>query len=325
MKRFRIPRRQKLFAVLPTMLTLGNAVCGFGAITFAAKVGLAERMGWGRDNTECLWIAAVLIFLAMVFDMLDGRAARWAKQTSQFGAELDSLCDAISFGVAPAVILVKFSTDAHPAMPVPAARLLWAIAVLFVVCAILRLARFNVETDDEDTHQFFTGLPSPAAAGTVASFMIANPEIQDLARPLVGSASTLERVTHVMATYLLTGIYYLVPLVALACACLMVSRIRYSHVFNQLFRRRRKFQEILSLLAGLALVFIVGWLAVPLILCIFAFGSPVRAGWSAIGRWRLGAASTAAAPSAGPLPSDSNGHPSTEGRPTVLDPLDRPD
>src|SRR5436190_23935290 len=208
MKRFRIPRRQKMFAVLPTMLTLGNAVCGFGAITFAAKVGLAERMGWGRTDTDCLWIAAVLIFLAMVFDMLDGRAARWAKQTSQFGAELDSLCDAISFGVAPAVILVKFSTDAHPTMPNPVARLLWAIAVLFVVCAILRLARFNVETDDEDTHQSFTGLPSPAAGGTVVSFMIAYPEIQDLAKPLGGDASAMEQMTHVTATYLLTGIHF---------------------------------------------------------------------------------------------------------------------
>src|SRR5579872_4016313 len=133
MKRFRIPRRQKLFAVLPTLLTLGNAVCGFGAITFAAKVGL-EPYGLGRSDTECLWIAAILIFLAMVFDMLDGRAARWAKQTSEFGAELDSLCDAVSFGVAPAVILIKFSAEAHPSMSMPAARLLWVIAVLFVVC-----------------------------------------------------------------------------------------------------------------------------------------------------------------------------------------------
>ena len=88
MKRFRIPRRQKMFAVLPTLLTLGNAVCGFGAITFAAKVGL-QPFGWGKNDTECLWIAAMLVFLAIVFDMLDGRAARWAKQTSQFGAELD--------------------------------------------------------------------------------------------------------------------------------------------------------------------------------------------------------------------------------------------
>ena len=60
MKRFRIPRRQKMFAVLPTMLTLGNAVCGFGAITFAAKVGL-QPFGWGKNDTECLWIAAMLI------------------------------------------------------------------------------------------------------------------------------------------------------------------------------------------------------------------------------------------------------------------------
>src|SRR5437588_230846 len=154
MKRFRMPRRQKMFAVLPTMLTLGNAVCGFGAITFAAKVGLEAPMGWGKSNTDCLWIAAVLIFLAMLFDALDGRAARWAKQTSEFGAQLDSLCDAISFGVAPAIILVKFCAGAYPAMPMLAARLLWAIAVLFVVCAILRLARFNVETDEEDTHEF---------------------------------------------------------------------------------------------------------------------------------------------------------------------------
>lgn len=326
MKRFRIPRRQKMFAVLPTMLTLGNAVCGFGAITFAAKVGLAERMGWGRDNTECLWIAAALIFLAMVFDALDGRAARWAKQTSQFGAELDSLCDAISFGVAPAVILIKFSTDAHPSMPMLATRLLWAIAVLFVVCAILRLARFNVETDDEDTHDHFSGLPSPAAAGTVASFMIAYPEIQDLAKPLSGDVSAVEQVMHVAASYLLPGIQYLVPLATLACACLMVSRIRYSHVFNQWFRRRRNYQHILQLVAAAALVFIVGWLAVPLILCIFSFGAPLRAAWAAARRWRAtGGPSAVIGPPPAPLNPESNGHPKVERPPPVSNPDDRPD
>ncbi|MGE5195690.1 MAG: CDP-diacylglycerol--serine O-phosphatidyltransferase, partial [Deltaproteobacteria bacterium] len=249
MKRFRMPRRQKVFAVLPTMLTLGNAVCGFGAITFAAKVGLTEEMqiGWGRTNTDCLWIAAMLVFLAMLFDMLDGRAARWAKQTSQFGAELDSLCDAISFGVAPAVILVKFCADAHPAAPMLAARLLWGIAVLFVVCAILRLARFNVETDEEDTHEFFSGLPSPAAAGTVVSFMIAYPEIQEMAGGLVENATRWQRITHGVAGYLQPALEFLVPIVALACACLMVSRVRYSHVFNQWFRGRRSYQHILTL------------------------------------------------------------------------------
>src|SRR5882724_985861 len=219
MKRFRMPRRQKMFAVLPTMLTLGNAVCGFGAITFAAKVGL-QPFGWGKNDTECLWIAAILIFLAMVFDMLDGRAARWAKQTSEFGAQLDSLCDAISFGAAPAMILIKFSefsSDYHP-------RLLWAIAVLFVLCAILRLARFNVETDEEDTHEYFSGLPSPAAAGTVASFMLAYPEIQELAAASPTADWTAwDRLTHTTASYVQPGLEFLVPIVALTCACLMVS------------------------------------------------------------------------------------------------------
>jgi CDP-diacylglycerol--serine O-phosphatidyltransferase len=290
MKRFRIPRRQKMFAVLPTMLTLGNAVCGFGAITFAAKVGL-QPFGWGRNDTQCLWIAAMLVFLAMVFDMLDGRAARWAKQTSQFGAELDSLCDAISFGVAPAFILIKFASEVQEDMPMIAARLLWAIAVLFVVCAILRLARFNVETDEEDTHEFFSGLPSPAAAGTVVSFMIAYPEIQDWARASgAGPTAWWVQLTHTLGLYLLPALQFVVPLVALACACLMVSRLRYSHVFNQWFRGRRPHSHILQLVIAAVTLFLLKELVVPLIFCLFAFGSPVRAAWAAIRRREPGEA-----------------------------------
>jgi CDP-diacylglycerol--serine O-phosphatidyltransferase len=284
MKRFRMPRRQKVFAVLPTLLTLGNAVCGFGAITFAAKVGLEHTVGWGTTDTGCLWIAAALVFLAMVFDMLDGRAARWAKQTSQFGAELDSLCDAISFGVAPAVILVKFCADANPEMPMLVARLLWAIAVLFVVCAILRLARFNVETDEEDTHEYFSGLPSPAAAGTVVSFMFAYEKIQLLAKSVAEDATRWQRATHVVAVYLQPALEFLVPIVALACACLMVSRVRYSHVFNQWFRGRRSYQHILQLVILFVVGSMVKELAVPLVFCIFAFGSPLRAMWAAVTR-----------------------------------------
>jgi CDP-diacylglycerol--serine O-phosphatidyltransferase len=285
MKRFRIPRRQKLFAVLPTLLTLGNAVCGFGAITFAAKVGL-KPFGWGSSNTDCLWISAILIFLAMVFDMLDGRAARWAKQTSEFGAELDSLCDAVSFGVAPAVILVKFTAESEPPMLV--ARLLWMIAVLFVVCAILRLARFNVETDEEDTHEFFSGLPSPAAAGTVASFMIAVPELESLAQAPAANAGFSERMIHSAAASTLPALQFVLPAVALSCACLMVSRVRYSHVFNQWFRGRRSYKHILQLVLGLAVAVMVKELAVPLIFCLFSFESPLRAAWRAIVRGRGG-------------------------------------
>ena len=130
-------QKVKMFRVLPTLLTLGNAVCGFGAITFAAKVG--------PESLEAreLFIAAILIYLAMLFDMLDGRAARWAKHTTDFGAQLDSLCDAVSFGIAPAFLMLRFM---QPQNATPGGemffhyppRLLWVIAALFVACALLR-------------------------------------------------------------------------------------------------------------------------------------------------------------------------------------------
>ena len=164
--------KPRLIAVLPTMLTLGNAACGFGAITFAAKLGptdLTVAAGGGLFASNPSMVAALLVFLGMLFDMLDGSAARLTKQTSEMGAQLDSLCDAVTFGVAPAFLMLQFVTreltdvsglSFHP-------RLLWTIAALYTVCAILRLARFNVETEEEDSHEEFSGLPSPAAAGAV--------------------------------------------------------------------------------------------------------------------------------------------------------------
>lgn len=265
-------RRTRVFAVLPTLLTLGNGVCGFGSITFASKVGLDKQWGWVGTDTDYLFIAGALVFLAMVFDALDGRAARWAKQSSQFGAELDSLCDAISFGVAPAFLLIKFSPDFHP-------RWLWAIAVLFMVCVVLRLARFNVETDEEDSHDYFSGLPSPAAAGTVASFMIAYPELVSLANTEVVNATAWDRGLHQFAEIAVPALRLGLPLITLLTACLMVSRIRYSHVFNQYFRGKKSFHHLILIVTGFAAAFLVQELAVPLIFCWFAFGAPVRALW----------------------------------------------
>jgi CDP-diacylglycerol--serine O-phosphatidyltransferase len=254
--------------VLPTMLTLGNAACGFGAITFAAKVG-PENAGGSE-----LLIAAILVFLAMLFDMLDGSAARWTNQTSDFGAQLDSLCDAISFGVAPAFLMLQYNYltsnvflpfQYHP-------RLLWVIAVLFVVCALLRLARFNVETEEDDSHNTFSGLPSPAAAGVIASFPIALRGLRELAGDNQATAQDL-------AIWLIPAIKIALPIITLAAACLMVSRIRYSHVFNQLFSGRRSRQHVIQLVFTGAVIFVVREMAVPLIFCYFAFASPMRAAW----------------------------------------------
>ena len=261
----RLPRRPKVFAVVPTLLTLGNAVCGFGSITFASKVGADLQ----ASDLHYMFIAGVLIFAAMVFDALDGSVARWTKQTSGFGAQLDSLCDVVSFGVAPGFVMLEISTHYHP-------RLLWVIGVLFTLCALMRLARFNVETDDEDSHESFSGLPSPAAAGTVASFAIALPGLNKLTEP---SSSLLSQDT---GDILIAATSISLPVITLIVACLMVSRIRYPHVFNQWFRGRRNFQHLIQLVFALVAVFAVHELALPLIFLYFVLASPLRAGWSEV-------------------------------------------
>lgn len=268
-------RRRKVFAVLPTLLTLCNAACGFAAVTITARVG-PEHFGGSELIT-----ASQLIFLAMLFDMLDGSAARLTNQTSDFGAQLDSLCDAVSFGLAPAFIFLQLSHPDHHLMDTVSAaplqfnpRLLWAIAVLFMTCAILRLARFNVETDDEDSHEFFSGLPSPAAAGVVASLPIGLEELEGQMK--VGGS------LHGLAEYsqwVWSVLVVLVPLITLATAILMVSRLRYAHVFNQLVRGRRGRRQILQIVFSLVLVFVVRELALPVLFCFFAFSAPCRAAW----------------------------------------------
>jgi CDP-diacylglycerol--serine O-phosphatidyltransferase len=268
-----------VFAVLPTLLTLCNAASGFAAITITAKVG-PEHFGGSELIT-----ASQLIFLAMLFDMLDGSAARLTNQTSDFGAQLDSLCDAISFGLAPAFIFLQLSHPAHHLMDTIAAapfqfhpRLLWAIAVLFMTCAILRLARFNVETDEEDSHEFFSGLPSPAAAGVIASLPIG---LEELKGQLSSSGSLAA--AEVYSRWIWSLLVVLVPMITLATAILMVSRLRYAHVFNQLVRGRRGRRQILQIVFSLVLIFVVRELALPVLFCCFAFSSPVRATWE---RWR---------------------------------------
>jgi CDP-diacylglycerol--serine O-phosphatidyltransferase len=259
-KRKRKPRRLTL-AVLPTLLTLGNAVCGLAAI--AILLSNAESIAWAPEQK--LFVAGLLIYGGMLFDGLDGSAARMTGQSSEFGAQLDSLCDAVTFGTAPAVIIWKIS-DSLPQ------RLTWGIGVLFTLCVLIRLARFNVETSEDDTHEGFEGLPSPAAAGTVAAFAIAIPELQSVATDTLYP----ERIQALAQTCLWAS-HYVIPILALLLAYLMVSRFQYPHVLQQWMRGRRSMQQFGQALFMVFGVVLLHWLALPLALSYFAFASPVSA------------------------------------------------
>src|SRR5437870_3858304 len=101
----------KKIAVLPTLLTLGNGVCGFIAITFASKI--VDPAAVASNEANFAWAGWFILF-AMVFDMLDGYVARLSKTASDFGGELDSLCDVVSFGVTPAFLLLKLGPGWDP-------------------------------------------------------------------------------------------------------------------------------------------------------------------------------------------------------------------
>src|SRR5687768_12571517 len=133
-------------SVLPSLFTLGNVFCGWSCVVFTMR---------GELET-----AAPFIGLAMVLDMLDGRIARMTGTASEFGVQLDSLADIISFGMAPAVLAFAWGLQ-------PLGRLGWAAGFLFVTGATLRLARFNIQKNTDK--RYFVGLASPAAAAIVAS------------------------------------------------------------------------------------------------------------------------------------------------------------
>jgi CDP-diacylglycerol--serine O-phosphatidyltransferase len=150
----RRPRRfRRGVYLLPSMFTMGNMFCGYACVVYSMRGDFA--------------MAAPLIGVAIVLDMLDGRVARMTGATSEFGLEFDSLADVISFGIAPAVLAFAWGLQ-------PLGRIGWAASFLFVAAAAVRLARFNIQTGTVDK-RFFVGLPSPAAAAVPAATVFAYP------------------------------------------------------------------------------------------------------------------------------------------------------
>jgi len=246
-------------AVLPALVTLGNAICGFAAIVTLAVMPQAGPAGERLPEVFAAFTTAgLLILLAMVFDALDGRVARFARATSDFGGQLDSLSDAVSFGAAPALLGYRvFATMVHDPL---LQRLAMVLAAVYFACTLLRLARFNVENvQDEEAHLSFRGLPSPAAAGAVASAAILIADLRpEPFYPRLGAA-----------------LAWSVPAMLLVLAILMVSTVRYSHVLNQLIRGRRPLSYILQIVICIALVWFLREKALALLFIGYVLSGPV--------------------------------------------------
>jgi len=147
--------RRRALATLPSLFTLANMGCGFGAILVSI-----------RGEHE---LAAVLIGLSVLFDIVDGAVARKVGAVTPFGLQFDSLADLVSFGLAPSLVAFTLFSEGREKWDL----LAWVVCFLWVACAAIRLARFNVTIDPAADKRYFTGLPSPGAAAVVLASVFA--------------------------------------------------------------------------------------------------------------------------------------------------------
>ncbi|MCL2179058.1 MAG: CDP-diacylglycerol--serine O-phosphatidyltransferase [Cystobacterineae bacterium] len=234
-----------LMFVLPNLFTASSILCGFYALTLCSAAHVPPA---------AFYQAALAIFFGIFFDGFDGRVARLTRTQSQFGVQLDSLADVVTFGVAPALLLYKWALE-----PLG----IWGIliAFFFLLCGALRLARFNVlaqraTSPKTKTSTFFVGLPIPLAAGVVVSWVfVAHEDIQKLA---VWGLSA-----HTLAAS-----------ATLFLALLMVSTVRY-RTFKELRIHRKSILCVLAmLLVGLCVSFVwhPGWVLVVYFSAYLLFG-----------------------------------------------------
>jgi len=207
-------KRGKGVYLIPNLLTTGNLFSGLFSILAVFNANYLA--------------AAIAILVALIFDMLDGKSARWTNSTSQFGVEYDSLADLVSFGVAPGLLIYSWALSEHGMFGS-------AVMFAFVACGALRLARYNVASGTTDS-KFFTGLPIPAAASVVATLVIFDHHIVRMGaevKPL------------------------LILVITLTLAFLMVSTIKYRSFKDLKFKGGRHFNHLVWVI--LTLMLVVAW------------------------------------------------------------------
>ena len=230
---------------LPNLMTAGNLFCGFMAIVHCIQARLAETAITGEyrnaTNYEHYKYAVWFIFGAAAFDALDGRLARMGGRESLFGAEVDSLADVISFGMAPALLMFYLILAPTTGSYEWFRNIGWAIGFIYLLCAAMRLARFNVITNPllrpgtKDSSKDFVGLPVPAAASTVAATVLFLLKLAETDRSLKSWALAL-------------------PPLMLLVAFLMVSTVRYPSGKNVDMQTQTRIRPFIFMLCCIGLV-----------------------------------------------------------------------
>jgi CDP-diacylglycerol--serine O-phosphatidyltransferase len=217
--------------ILPNLFTTCSLFCGFYAIV-ASFNGDFSRAAWA-------------ILCSAVFDWLDGKIARLSHTMSRFGMEYDSLSDLIAFGAAPALMVYMWAL-------VPFGRIGWLASFLFVACAALRLARFNIHTNIVET-SYFEGMPTPAAGGLMATTIIVS--------DYLGWAAVSKHFSILLMTFFL--------------AVMMVSKVRYQSLKKLELRGRISFQLMVITLCAIILIAAEPQITLFVLASLYAVSGPI--------------------------------------------------
>lgn len=234
-------RLRRTVFILPSLFTVGNIFCGYYAILSTTQGAFVH--------------AAYAIGIAIILDMIDGRIARLTNSSTDFGLQLDSLADVISFGIAPSVLALIWGLSAVDQ------RLAWMAAFTFVICGAMRLARFNIQAEEL---KHFVGLPIPAAGGTIAAI------VHFFENPVTSRAGSY---CMVVAVFIL--------------AFLMISTVRYGSP-KQLTLRRKSHLSILVIGFLVALIFFYSKPMLLALALLYSGSGPVSRIYSFLRRRKKG-------------------------------------
>ena len=262
-------RPGSLFA---NLLTIGNGVCGFAALVELSRIIDPQSPEIIESNTRHQMVAGYLILLGMLFDAFDGKVARMVKGSTELGAQLDSLCDLVTFGVVPAFMIVQLNLGGDPRW----VHMVWFLSLAYFLGALLRLARFNVENSpEEEAHLCFKGLPSPAAAGCVASLVIFQAYVLQARQAefiWFRQLGVLEDMQELAGS-----ITYLMPFLAIFLGFTMVSsRLKFEHIGSRIFAAAHSWEFFVSLIFAAVLLAVVPEVFLPIAFVGFLIWTPVK-------------------------------------------------
>jgi len=245
--------RNRWFKSVPNALTLCNSICGFGAILYTLRAYSSPQ-----GVTDVFAISAWIIIFAMVFDALDGFAARIFNAASMKGIQMDSLADMVTFGVAPAALVAIMSHHLE-IMSNTQYLLVCGLAAVYLGGAALRLATYNVHAMlEKKSSDKFTGLPTPGAAAAICSIVI----FCNTGLCPINSLSLA------------------LPIYAAVLGLLMISSFPYIHVGKWFFSMKRNKRRLLLFLIFFLLVFIFKITAVAVLINLYILSGPAIALWN---------------------------------------------